>query len=302
MSDIIDFSPIRALDRDGIPVSGALASFFLSGTTTPQVVYTTAALDMAHPIPLKANSQGVFPPVFSAVALRCVVTDAASNTLPGYPIDPVAAIGTGSGASQVTFEPSASVPATNVQDAIDILGGGVASIPLGVPFAVWDHIFAAPSNAGTAKFIKLTAGLTGVGQYNNGLLGSESVSGTAPNVLATAEILVGPATGETIYLVNSMEAFMRPRTTSGTLQAGEVQGHTHTGTTDSAGAHNHDLVRQSGFGSGPTSRLVRENVANGSDEPTTSAPPHAHGFTTDSTGGDETRPRNVSQSMYLRIV
>lgn len=302
MSDIIDFSPIRALDRDGIPVSGALASFFLSGTTTPQVIYTTAALDVAHPIPLEANSQGVFPPVFSDVALRCVVTDAGGNTLPGYPIDPVASIGTGSGASQVTFTPSATIPATNVQDAIDIIGGGLAAIPLGVPFPVWDHIFDAPSNAGTAKFIKLTAGLSGSGGYNEGLIGSESVSGTAPAITATATILVGPATGETVALVNTEQAFIRPRTTSGDLQTGEVQGHTHTGTTDSAGSHTHTATAAVNGAGGGSFDGGGGAFSGATTITTSSAGAHTHPFTTASTGGDETRPRNRSASMYLRIV
>jgi hypothetical protein len=134
MSDIVNFQPIRALDRDGIPVAGALAYFYLSGTTTPQVVYTSAALDVAHPSPLVADSRGVFPPVFSALALRCTVTDASGVTLPGFPIDPVATISTGSGADQVSFAPTGDIPETNVQAAIErvqlnavapLLAGGI---------------------------------------------------------------------------------------------------------------------------------------------------------------------------------
>ncbi|MGR3525057.1 MAG: hypothetical protein ACU0CT_03545 [Paracoccaceae bacterium] len=134
MSDIVDLSPNRPLDRDGITVPGALAYFYLSGTTTPQEVYTTAAGDVAHPIPLEADAEGVFPPIFSAVALKCTVTDASGNVLPGYPVDPVAIITTGSGAVQISFEPTADIPETNVQSAIErvqlnlvapLLAGGI---------------------------------------------------------------------------------------------------------------------------------------------------------------------------------
>lgn len=134
MSDIASFQPIRALDRDGIPAPGALAYFFQSGTTTPQVVYSDEALSVAHPSPLEADSQGVFPPVFSDVALRCTVTDASGTTLPGFPIDPVLTSSTGSGASQVSFVPTGSIPETNVQAAIErvqanlvapLLAGGI---------------------------------------------------------------------------------------------------------------------------------------------------------------------------------
>lgn len=134
MSDIVSINPSRPTDRDGLTVPGALAYFYLSGTTTPQEVYTTAAGDVAHPIPLEADAEGVFPPIFSAVALKCTVTDASGNVLPGYPVDPVAIIPTGSGASSITFEPTADIPETNVQSAIErvqlnlvapLLAGGI---------------------------------------------------------------------------------------------------------------------------------------------------------------------------------
>lgn len=134
MSDIVSINPSRPTDRDGLTVPGALAYFYLSGTTTPQEVYTTAAGDVAHPIPLEADANGVFPPIFSAVALKCTVTDASGNVLPGYPVDPVAIIPTGSGASSITFEPTADIPETNVQSAIErvqlnlvdpLLAGGI---------------------------------------------------------------------------------------------------------------------------------------------------------------------------------
>lgn len=134
MSDIVAFSPVRALDRDGIPAPGALASFTLSGTTTPQPVYTDGTLTVAHPDPLEADANGVFPPVFSAVALRCTVTDADGVTLPGFPVDPVTIIPTGSGADQITFTPTGSIPETDVQAAIErvqanlvapLLAGGI---------------------------------------------------------------------------------------------------------------------------------------------------------------------------------
>ncbi|ARU02965.1 hypothetical protein [Yoonia vestfoldensis] len=129
---------------------------------------------------------------------------------------------------------------TYSEAAIDFIDGAllgsetlvdaVAAIPLiGIPFPVWDHITGCPipSNAGSAKFIKLTAGLTGVGQYNEGLLTSESVSGSAPEITATAVIVGGPMDGQTVPLINTEQAFLRPRTTSGTLQTQSSQDHKH---------------------------------------------------------------------------
>lgn len=285
MSDISRFSPIRALDRDGIPVSGALASFFLSGTTTPQVVYADQALTVEHPVPLVADANGVFPPVYSAVEIKGIVTDASGTVLPGYPIDPVARIAVGSGASQISFSPTAAVPATNVQAAIELLGAGITSKLIGEPFPIWDHIPGCPipSNSGSVKFIRLTAGQSGLGEYNNGLLDNESTSGTAPAIIATAEILVGPMAGEVVELVNTEQAFIRPRTTSGVLQSAEIQSHSHT-------------LSFSRMGSGG-GRTEPNEVAETNG---TSIGPQTYG--TNATGGDETRPRNRSATFYMRVL
>lgn len=158
MSDIVALNANRPLDRDGITVPGALAYFYLSGTTTPQAVYTTAAGDVAHPIPLQADGEGVFPPIFSAVALKCTITDASGNVLPGYPVDPVAIIPTGSGAEQVTFEPTGDIPETNVQAAIErvqlnlvapLLAGGIGVTGNAAPLA---NIDATDTASGAYRF------------------------------------------------------------------------------------------------------------------------------------------------------
>lgn len=57
-------SLIPWIDANGDPRSGAKAYFFDAGTTTPQIVYTTAALDIPHDHPVVADSSGSFPAVF----------------------------------------------------------------------------------------------------------------------------------------------------------------------------------------------------------------------------------------------
>jgi phage-related tail fiber protein len=79
----------------------------------------------------------------------------------------------------------------------------------------------------------------------------------------------------------------------GTSQASQNLAHTHTGTTDSAGAHTHNI---------PT--FARDGSTNGSTgdggssrtytSVTDSAGAHTHPFTTASAGGAEARPRNVA--------
>lgn len=54
-----------ALDINGAPVAGAKIYFFLNETTTLQAVYTTDALNVAHPNPVIADAAGVFPSLFA---------------------------------------------------------------------------------------------------------------------------------------------------------------------------------------------------------------------------------------------
>ena len=147
---------------------------------------------------------------------------------------------------------------------------------IGEPFALWTHLTGVdePSNSGTAKFIKLTAGEDGSGEYNEGLLTSESVSGTAPDVVATAVIdyVPSPMNGQTVKLLNTSRQFIRPGS-SGTEEDDQFASHTHPigGILDYVGAGNGRVV-------GSTATL-----------------------NSGATGGDETRPRNIGATYYMRI-
>jgi len=136
------------------------------------------------------------------------------------------------GASSISYDNTASgMSAENVQDAIDEINTTVdeisTALPIGMPFPVWDHItgVTAPSNSGSEKYIKLTAGEDGVGEYNEGLLTNESVSGTAPLVTATADIdLAGsPLNGQTVHLINSENRYVMPGTGTGTTANDQMQ-------------------------------------------------------------------------------
>jgi microcystin-dependent protein len=78
----------------------------------------------------------------------------------------------------------------------------------------------------------------------------------------------------------------------GTLQEDETGAHSHTGTTDSAGAHTH-TVPQSDAGNIGQDGSNRRTVST-SDTNTGSAGAHTHAFTTDASGGSETRPSNIA--------
>lgn len=161
---------------------------------------------------------------------------------------------------------------------------------IGSPFPVFDHIpgCPVPDNSGTAKFVKLTAGLTGVGQFNEGLLTGESVSGSAPIITATATIIGGPMNAQQVALINTEQTFIRPRTTSGTLQSSQLGAHRHSvrstnGNTDSTLLNSTGI---SGWNNG-TLGFIEAGIAGN--------------FISD-TGGDETRPRNRAATFYMRII
>lgn len=95
-----------------------------------------------------------------------------------------------------------------------------------------------PTDDANFRFIKLTAGLTGAGKYNEGVLTTETVSGTDPAVVATAVInLAGsPLNGKTIRLLNSERRFLRAG--AGALEDSAFGSHGH-GVTDPG--HNHTI-------------------------------------------------------------
>ena len=180
-----------------------------------------------------------------------------------------------------------------------------ASFPIGVPFALWDHMVAAiiPDNQGDVKFIKLTAN----DSYNDGLLINEVVSGSAPLVEAEAEIAVGPLTGQVVPLINTEQRFLRAGA-SGAKQMDQMQritGESTRETVSGATAHgmfsrggtgaitmieHMDLRPSHGTGSGETARRFSLNSANSPDARASS--------TTDG----ETRPKNITATYYMRVI
>ncbi len=156
---------------------------------------------------------------------------------------------------------------------------------IGEPFPVWDHITGCPlpSNDATATFIKLTAGEDGIGEYNEGLLTSESISGTAPNIVATAVISHAPSpmNGQTVKLINSSRQFVRP-------------GESGVGQGDQLASHNHPQSTLSNIREASNNTAALGSVCYVSQTTFTA---YSGGLA----GGDETRPSNVGATYYMRI-
>ena len=96
-------------------------------------------------------------------------------------------------------------------------------LPLGMKFPIDTHttgVPVPPTDNPNYRYIKLTAS----DSYNTGVLTSESVSGSAPLVQATAVIndAGSPLNGQTVRLINTERRFLRPGS-SGTVEADALQ-------------------------------------------------------------------------------
>lgn len=79
-----------AVDANGVPRAGAKLYVYAANTSTPQLVYQDAALKILHPSPITANTDGLFPPIYTDATLGDIkvnITTAGNVQVPGYPID-----------------------------------------------------------------------------------------------------------------------------------------------------------------------------------------------------------------------
>ena len=67
----------RPLDSDVAASPGALANFYISGTSTRTDTYQNDALTIPHPNPVVADDFGFLPPIYldPAISYKCIITD-----------------------------------------------------------------------------------------------------------------------------------------------------------------------------------------------------------------------------------
>lgn len=165
MAELILFTPNRVFDINGDPVSGALAYFYAAGTTDPLEVYQDASMSIPHASPVQANGMGVFPLVYANAEASVTVTDAAGVVLSGYPMELAASVPAGdSAASGVSFAPTAEIPETDVQAAIERVQANIveplADFGLGVTgdATLIANIDATDTASGVYRFSNATTG------------------------------------------------------------------------------------------------------------------------------------------------
>lgn len=212
-----------------------------------------------------------------------------------------AALGSANAAhlSELAAAISAAAALASEQAAATYASDPWALQPIGVPIPVFTHLTgytAEPPTNKSYRYIKLTAGESGAGAYNFGCLSSESVTGSAPLVLATAKISLAssPFNGNTISLINTEARVLRAGS-SGSLLADAFQAHEHEECLE--GAY---LTTSGGQG---TSRNGRSPSTNTSSTAATNLTlgTVASGANGTPRTANETRAKSIGATYYLRI-
>ncbi|AMG36242.1 hypothetical protein [Achromobacter xylosoxidans] len=154
--------------------------------------------------------------------------------------------------------------------------------PIGLPHPLWDHlagVSAPPTDNPGFRYIRLTAS----DSYNAGVLTGETVTGSAPNITATAVINdpSSPMNGQTVHLINTERNFLRAGS-SGTLQSSQNA------------SHSHGTANGTGF-------VISGNAGTTAAASGTGGTVWGSALNTGSAGGDEARPRSIGGTFYLRI-
>lgn len=192
--------------------------------------------------------------------------------------------------------------ATNASDAVTLsqvqaLINSIVTIPTGIE-VMWPNSISIPSGwlreNGQVVSRATYAALWAFAQASGNLAATEG---------AKTPGQFGPGDGATTFTLPNMEAnggyFIRPITSGrsiGAVQADMIRSHTHTGTTNTAGAHTHGMGRLSTEGGNTVERVN----SSGSDVQTSSAGAHSHTLSINAFGGEETRPQNVARIFIIK--
>lgn len=82
------------VDANGTPRSNAKLYVFAAQTTNPVQVWQDSELTIPHPVPIRSNAEGTFPPIYADPTLgdlKINITDEGDVQIPGYPIDNIPA-------------------------------------------------------------------------------------------------------------------------------------------------------------------------------------------------------------------
>ena len=163
--------------------------------------------------------------------------------------------------------------------------------PVGVPIAVFDNIAGVsqpPTTNSAYRYIKMTA----ADAYNTGVLTSESVTGSAPLVIATAVVSLSgsPINGKTVQLINTERRSLRAGN-SGGVEADQGHGHRHSPLSPAAAFIS--------LSSAQSWQLPAP--ASGIGQSATTGDPVTDGTNGTPRIGNETRSKNIGVTYYMRV-
>jgi len=163
--------------------------------------------------------------------------------------------------------------------------------PVGVPIAVFDNIAGVsqpPTTNSAFRYIKMTA----ADAYNTGVLTSESVTGSAPLVIATAVVSLSgsPINGQTVQLINTERRSLRAGN-SGGVEADQGHGHRHSPLSPAAAFIS--------LSSAQSWQLPAP--ASGIGQSATTGDPVTDGTNGTPRIGNETRSKNIGVTYYMRV-
>ncbi len=89
--------------------------------------------------------------------------------------------------------------------------------------------------------------------------------------------------------------------TVGSVQAGQILSHTHTGSTDSAGEHTHPHNGRGKDGGQVNGQPDNQGRGGAINANTGSAGDHTHTLTINNAGSTETAPKHIAEPFYIKI-
>jgi hypothetical protein len=175
-----------------------------------------------------------------------------------------------------------------------------AAQPIGVPIPVYSSLWvtlfdALPPRDRGYRYILLTAGEDGSGEYNEGVLDGESVSGSAPTNLATAVVNMAASVldNKTVDLINTTRRFLRAGSV-GTVENDQMQ--QITGTFG-------DWQRNTNIATGAFTNVGQSNVARGgANSVAFSGMSFDSANSSGARAGTETRAKNLGMNFVMRIL
>lgn len=295
----------------GAPLNGGKAYFYLSGTTTLEDVYEDDALGTPLANPVVADSAGFFPEVVyldPTKEYRVVIKTSADVTIAKYSADPINTVEGASGIDTADINDEAVTAAK--------LGPGAIEAKLGyTPQEAFSALTAPEINALIGRVGEVFAWLAssapdGSLKCNGGTIGSASSGGTSRANADTSALFA---------LIWALDATEYPITDSGgagstrgasaaadfaankRLPLPDLRGEFVRGWDDSKGTDSGRVLGSDQAGAieahTHTYASTRTDIGAGGQTVTSGA---GSGQTTGSTGGSETRPRNIALLYCIR--